>query len=88
MKSVPNPVAPCVTGTTWMGLLMLFVSCGLAPLSTIAVPVGAAELTPVRVTRTGCAVAEVDMGRLSAVRESFPALAHRTFAPPAAGGLT
>jgi deaminated glutathione amidase len=29
----------------------------------------------------GCAVAEVDLERQSAVRESFPALAHRTFAP-------
>ncbi|HUJ54173.1 MAG TPA: carbon-nitrogen hydrolase family protein [Steroidobacteraceae bacterium] len=36
----------------------------------------------------GCAVAEVDVGRLSAVRQSFPALAHRTFVPPPAGGLT
>jgi len=36
----------------------------------------------------GCAVAEVDMGRLSAVRQSFPALAHRTFVPPPVGGLT
>jgi len=36
----------------------------------------------------GCAVAEVDIARLSAVRESFPALAHRTFAPPEPGGLT
>jgi len=36
----------------------------------------------------GCAVAEVDLGRLGAVRQSFPALAHRTFVPPPAGGLT
>jgi deaminated glutathione amidase len=36
----------------------------------------------------GCAVAEVDLARLSGVRESFPALAHRTFAAPPAGELT
>jgi len=31
----------------------------------------------------GCAVAEIDLARQAAVRESFPALAHRTFTPPA-----
>jgi deaminated glutathione amidase len=31
----------------------------------------------------GCAVAEVDLARLASVRESFPALGHRSFAPGA-----
>ncbi len=31
----------------------------------------------------GCAVAEVDLARLAGVRESFPALGHRTFMPGA-----
>ena len=42
-----------------MGFVRLFVSWGLAPLSTIAVPVGATAGAPVRVTWTGCGVAEV-----------------------------
>jgi deaminated glutathione amidase len=36
----------------------------------------------------GCAVAEVDIARLNGVRETFPALAHRTFTAPATGGPT
>jgi len=36
----------------------------------------------------GCAVAEVDIARLIGVRETFPALAHRTFASPSRGELT
>lgn len=35
----------------------------------------------------GCAVAELDLERQAAVRASFPALAHRVFAAPPAGGL-
>jgi deaminated glutathione amidase len=36
----------------------------------------------------GCAVAEVDIARLNGVRETFPALAHRTFTAPATGRPT
>jgi deaminated glutathione amidase len=36
----------------------------------------------------GCAVAEVDLARLNGVRESFPALVHRAFAPSGNGELT
>jgi deaminated glutathione amidase len=34
----------------------------------------------------GCAVAEVDLERQAGVRESFPALTHRTFAPDTGAG--
>jgi predicted amidohydrolase len=34
----------------------------------------------------GCAVAEVDLERQAGVRESFPALIHRTFAPQSGAG--
>ena len=35
----------------------------------------------------GCAVVEVDLGEQARVRASFPALAHRTFAPPPGAGV-
>ena len=36
----------------------------------------------------GCAVAEVDLARQAGVRETFPALGHRTFIADRAGGMT
>jgi len=34
----------------------------------------------------GCAIAEIDLARQAGVRESFPALIHRTFAPESGAG--